>query len=128
MSTFSVLRAYAAGNDQLNALLDDLECEIAERYVERPVDVDDVPIRAGDAMMLAHNGRIVVVRSMELIRDGLWLMWPNGDGGAWGSYTPSRHVARACEVLPLSNRNPPAPGCEAVAEIIDKKLKRGSDA
>lgn len=46
------LRGYAPHHPELyavcNAAADEIEAEIAERYIELPVDADGVPIRIGD--------------------------------------------------------------------------------
>ena len=48
--------------------------------VQLPTDADGMPIDVGDELLLAHNGKRVTVRSMELRGDG-WVMWPNETGG-----------------------------------------------
>lgn len=45
-----------------------------------PVDADGTPIRPGDRLLLAHNGKEVTVRSLELRADG-WVVWPAEGGG-----------------------------------------------
>lgn len=48
--------------------------------VQLPLDRDGIPIDVGDELLLAHNGKQVSVRSMELRGDG-WIIWPNETGG-----------------------------------------------
>ncbi len=58
MESIERLRSYAeihwepwdASRERLNESLDDIEQEIAERYIELPVDAEGVPIRVGDKM------------------------------------------------------------------------------
>ena len=42
--------AYKRANGNANELADEIEAEIAERYMELPVDADGVPIRPGDLL------------------------------------------------------------------------------
>lgn len=40
-----------------NAIADEIEQEIAEKYMELPVDADGVPIKVGDEVMATFGGR-----------------------------------------------------------------------
>ncbi len=41
-------------------IADEIEREIAERFMELPVDADGVPIRVGDELETAHGGKVIV--------------------------------------------------------------------
>lgn len=43
-----------------DAACDEIEREIAERYQLLPVDADGVPIRVGDELETAHDGKVIV--------------------------------------------------------------------
>lgn len=57
------LRSYAevhwepwdASRERLNESLDEIEQEIAERYIELPVDADGVPIHVGDVIQFVNE-------------------------------------------------------------------------
>ena len=42
--------------DQINEIAAEIECEIAERYMELPLDADGVPIHVGDLVRLNDGG------------------------------------------------------------------------
>lgn len=46
--------------DGLSDENDELRAEIAERYMELPVDADGVPIHVGDELETAHGGKVIV--------------------------------------------------------------------
>lgn len=75
------LRDYASRNQRvsgwmtaLNRIADEIEAEIAERYMALPVDADDVPIRPGDKL-IAYNERFDV----EGIGDGIVIFRAEND-------------------------------------------------
>ena len=49
--------AYKRANGYANKLADEIEAEIAEKYMELPVDADGVPIHVGDMLKNAESGR-----------------------------------------------------------------------
>lgn len=53
-----------ASRERLNESLDEIEQEIAKRYIELPVDADGVPIRIGDVVDL--DGDVFTVRVIRL--------------------------------------------------------------
>lgn len=42
--------------EQLGAIIDEIETELAERYMELPVDADGVPIKVGDVVKRSRVG------------------------------------------------------------------------
>lgn len=48
--------AYERANGYANKLADEIEAEIAEKYMELPVDADGVPIHVGDTLECYANG------------------------------------------------------------------------
>lgn len=44
---------------------DEIEREIAERYMELPVDADGVPIRVGDELVFANKGYSGIVQALN---------------------------------------------------------------
>lgn len=63
MKAIDKLRSYAevhwepwdASRERLNESLDEIEQEIAERYIELPVDADGVPIHVGDVIQFVNE-------------------------------------------------------------------------
>lgn len=75
MDSVDKLREYAAYNcrvkgwkDDLKSLADGIEAEIAERYMELPVDADGVPIRVGDEMMQGDKFKVCAVAPAKIHR------------------------------------------------------------
>ena len=60
----------------LDNLADIIEEEVAERYVELPVDADGVPIRVDDLLRLS-NGKVTAVRFITF-NDAGWLINESG--------------------------------------------------
>lgn len=58
------------GSGKVNEYLDEIEREIAERYMALPVDADGVPIRAGDKLEYASGGWTFTADSLEIDRWG----------------------------------------------------------
>ena len=59
--------AYERANGYANKLADEIEAEIAEKYMELPVDADGVPIHVGDVMCsdgIHEKGHKVVVSAI----------------------------------------------------------------
>ena len=55
LESIEKLRGYSwIGGGKVNEYLDAIEAEIAERFMELPVDADGVPIRMGDMMESIH--------------------------------------------------------------------------
>lgn len=61
---------YWITKDAADKLIDEIEAEIAERYMELPVDADGVPIRAGDKLEHASGGWTFTADSLEIDRWG----------------------------------------------------------
>lgn len=81
MESVDKLRDYASRNQRvsgwmtaLNRIADEIEAEIAERYMALPVDADGVPIRVGDKL-IAYNERFDV----EGIGDGIVIFRAEND-------------------------------------------------
>ena len=55
MESIENLREYSKYNEVLSELADAIEQELAERYLELPLDADGVPIRVGDVMAYEDN-------------------------------------------------------------------------
>ena len=66
---------------------DEIEREIAEKYMVRPCDMDGVPVKIGDE--LSHDGfaRSFIVHSYELT-NGAWSVWDVANGAT--------HLCQAC--------------------------------
>lgn len=59
------------GSGKVNEYLDEIEREIAERYMELPVDADGVPIRVGDVMLDLETPRTAIaVAPDSFVMDG----------------------------------------------------------
>ena len=62
--------------EQLGAIIDEIETELAERYTPMPVDADGVPIRARDKMcQIRRDGTLAdpfEVVDIELVAGELW--------------------------------------------------------
>ena len=78
MESIKSLREYghdccARIDDAIKELADNIEDEVAERYVALPLDADGVPIRVGDDMetlMVGHEGNHSPVEWVSLTADG----------------------------------------------------------
>ena len=55
--------------DACNACIEELEAEIAERFMELPVDADGVPIRIGDTVCEVDVSVPIEVRSLTFYED-----------------------------------------------------------
>lgn len=73
MESIERLRSYAevhwepwdASREQLNESLDEIEQEIAERYIELPVDADGVPIHVGDTVEFGESRNQGIVKAVN---------------------------------------------------------------
>lgn len=65
-----------------NDIADEIEQEIAERYLELPTDADGVPIKVGDECCSTVTGEEFSVTSLERTNVGWWV---------W--YEPSKNLA-----------------------------------
>ena len=108
MESIEKLRKYAevhwepwdASRERLNESLDEIEQEIAERYIELPVDADGVPIHVGDYLESEeYDGRLFPCRGLnvEVCKSGKrWTVCMSYDSYSGTSeYTPAnrcRHV------------------------------------
>lgn len=86
LESIEKLRGYAPNHPELyavcNAAADAIEAEIAERYMELPVDADGVPIRVGETCYDTDTGEQFEVSSVE---------WNNVCWSAW-SKPETRHI------------------------------------
>lgn len=46
--------------DEIRPFINAIEQEVAERFMELPVDAEGVPIRVGDELETAHGGKVIV--------------------------------------------------------------------
>lgn len=53
------------GGGKVNEYLDEIEREIAEKYIELPVDADGVPIRIGDVVEFGENRNQGIVKALN---------------------------------------------------------------
>ena len=89
MESIKSLREYAwlmtanesSERKRLNKLADNIEAEVAERYVELPVDADGEVIRIGDVMeWIDLDGEVSVTCSVDAIGVGCFFAWDGGNG------------------------------------------------
>ena len=59
-------------HDKAHRLVDAIEAEIAERFVELPCDRDGRPVHVGDRVRLLHNGVVRMVECLTLNAGGVW--------------------------------------------------------
>lgn len=101
MESIEKLRKYADGfvtvqtHDDLMGIIDEIEAEIAERYMELPVDADGVPIHVGHLIEYGFKGERLEVTHIGLTKHGdptIAYRRPNGtlDSSCIGS--ECRHV------------------------------------
>jgi hypothetical protein len=64
MKSIDKLREWSCRTD-LHEIADEIEAEIAEHYMELPVDADGVPIHVGDEMVDSKTSRTVVAVAPE---------------------------------------------------------------
>ena len=80
------LRNYFKGDGMahgaIHKLIDDVEREIAERYMKLPVDADGVPIRIGDNME-ATDDVDEDGRPYKQLATGYTMSKPDGKGNLW---------------------------------------------
>lgn len=62
-------------------IADEIEREVEERYVERPVDADGMEIAHSDNMV-DSNGERFMVSSIELLVSGEWILYGIGKLGS----------------------------------------------
>ena len=66
--------------DALEAIADEIESEIAERFIELPVDADGVPIRIGDGLALQYEVREKPSEVESITFDGEDWYFTSSDG------------------------------------------------
>lgn len=59
--------------DEVDDYLDEIEAEIAERYMELPLDAGGVPIRIGDKMLCLSDGWTFDADSIEIDKYGVYV-------------------------------------------------------
>ncbi|MBQ9002153.1 MAG: hypothetical protein IJ087_09900 [Eggerthellaceae bacterium] len=95
MESIEKLRDYAnehiINGPLMNAMVDGIEREIAERYMELPVDADGVPIRVGDYLQLGESRGEVVALTYCPSNGKLPWEW-QCDTGDWYNTAFARHA------------------------------------
>ena len=81
LTTTNMLMACATMGE-INEIADEIEREIAEKYMELPVDADGVPIRAGENLRSAYS-------KTEYTALGFWFDF---DCGIWQVMVSSKHA------------------------------------
>ena len=76
-----------------NSIVDDIESEIEERFVELPIDADGEIIHIGDYMMTPNGGRDQVT-DIILKRDGSWEIGSEVDAFEYCQADILRHIDR----------------------------------
>jgi len=114
MESTDKLREYghdccARVDDAIHDYCDEIEREIAERYMLLPVDADGVPIRVGDELTAA--GLYGKVKVCALQYDGKWRV-QDKTAGCW------RDCAKLCHVKPRTIE-------DVLDEMADKIIRQG---
>lgn len=81
--------------ESIRSMIDAIEEEIAERYIELPLDADGVPIRAGDLIEFGEKGERLEVTHLGWTRHGdptIAYRRPNGTLDCSCIGTECRHV------------------------------------
>ena len=89
-TTYPEQHGFRAGAtiENYEAIADEIEREVAERYMELPVDADGVPIRVGD--VLTDGEYKFKVFELAAFGDGSWSI-RNEDGNAWAACDVTHH-------------------------------------
>ena len=83
--------AYEDYDARMMEIADEIEAEIAEKYMELPVDADGVPIRVGDYLQLGETRGEVVAITYCPSNGKLPWEW-QCDTGDWYNTAFARHV------------------------------------
>ena len=88
LTTTNMLMACATMGE-INEIADEIEREIAERYMELPKDVDGVTIKLGDTI---GRGGVYIgpIDALSISIDGRWEAFHNGN--SWAIYGKERHI------------------------------------
>jgi len=78
-----------AWHREFDRLLEDIQAEVDERYMELPTDADGVPIRVGDKLKSKYGPKPFIVESMEF--GSSWTVW-DSENGATRWPNECRHV------------------------------------
>lgn len=93
MKSIEKLRGYAPNHQELyavcNAAADEIEREIAERYIELPLDADGVPIHVGDKMQY-HGGEPFTVCAVAPAVIHTWAVVKLGERKTTYDYEPAQ--------------------------------------
>ena len=80
--------------DEVDNYLDEIECEIVERFIKLPVDAVGVPIHIGDKIVIGVLNKITcTVEKLEF--DGHEWWYKNGDD--YFACSGARHIPRTLE-------------------------------
>lgn len=77
---------------ELDAIADEIEREIAEKYMKLPVDADGIPIHVGDLLELGDTRDNVAALSYRPDNGELPWEWLSRDDGCWYNTAFSHHV------------------------------------
>ena len=92
MESVDKLREYArihllnSDDRMVNQLADAIEAEVAERYMELPLDADGVPIRPGDELVEVSTGKRVDGVHVYGVSDSYVYIFEIGTNTAYGIY------------------------------------------
>lgn len=89
----NVLLTWENGTLRANELADEIEREIAERYMELPLDADGVPIHVGDEMEHGEYGSVFVDAvapcGISVFKQNGFTLWaPAFKPDAWHHFKP----------------------------------------
>lgn len=128
MESIEKLRKYADGfvtvqtHDDLMGLIDEVEAEISEKYMELPTDADGNPIHVGDGIRISVNKTVAA----EFVRCDA-VAFQHGDGLAWKLSENVRNVQNLTVEDMLENfgiecdeQYPIRPRKELIAEYADE--------
>lgn len=89
-TTYPEQHGFRAGAtiENYEAIADEIEQEVSERYMELPLDADGVPIRVGD--VLTDGEYKFKVFELAAFGDGSWSI-RNEDGNAWAACDVTHH-------------------------------------
>ena len=114
--------------EQLHDIADAIEAEIAERFMELPVDADGVPIHIGDTLLKstgapkASYGDVVGVSD-----DSVWFNAKNGWESNWSSMT-RHYVPDSIGRIVQDMRDSISPGAglayDEVLDFVERLEKR----
>lgn len=81
--------------ENYEAIADEIEREVAERFMELPLDADGVPVRVGDVLTDDDEYKFKVFE-LAAFGDGSWSI-RDEDGDAWAACDVTHHHAPTVE-------------------------------